>query len=133
MTVSFEATFPPTPPGVGAMRREVAAFAQRAGMDEAGIGNVRLAVSEAATNAVVHAYRDGEGPLQVRAFVERDELIVVVCDTGVGLAPRPDSPGLGLGMPLMASVTSRFRVISEGAGTEIHMAFPLPEGRAPLL
>jgi serine/threonine-protein kinase RsbW/stage II sporulation protein AB (anti-sigma F factor) len=126
VAVSFEATFPSSPPGVGAMRREVAAFAKDVGMDEEGVGSVRLAVSEAATNAVVHAYRDGEGDLQVRAYVDGDELVVVVCDTGLGLAPRPDSPGLGLGMPLMASVTRSFRVVSAGGGTEIHMAFALP-------
>jgi anti-sigma regulatory factor (Ser/Thr protein kinase) len=124
--VSFEATFPSSPPGVGAMRRQVAAFAERAGMDEDGIGSVRLAVSEAATNAVVHAYRESEGELQVRAFVADGELVVIVCDNGLGLAPRPDSPGLGLGMPLMASVTSSFRVVSDGVGTQIHMAFALP-------
>jgi anti-sigma regulatory factor (Ser/Thr protein kinase) len=127
VTVSFEATFPSTPPGVGAMRREVAAFAERAGMDEEGVGSVRLAVSEAATNAVVHAYRESAGELQVRAFVQARELVVIVCDTGIGLAPRPDSPGLGLGMPLMASVTSSFQVVSDGAGTEIRMMFALPE------
>jgi anti-sigma regulatory factor (Ser/Thr protein kinase) len=127
VTVSFEATFPSNPSGVGAMRREVAAFAQRAGMDEDGLGSVRLAVSEAATNAVVHAYREGRGELAVRAFVDASELVVIVCDSGAGLAPRADSPGLGLGMPLMASVTSRFQVVSDGAsGTEIHMAFALP-------
>jgi serine/threonine-protein kinase RsbW len=127
VSVSFEATFPSSPPGVGAMRREIAAFAARAGMDEEGVGSVRLAVSEAATNAVVHAYREAAGELQVRAWVDGRELMVIVCDTGLGLAPRPDSPGLGLGMPLMASVTSRFRVVSDGVGTEIHMAFPLPD------
>ena len=95
-------------------------------MDDEGVGSVRLAVSEAATNAVVHAYRDDEGELQVRAFVDASELVVIVCDAGVGLAPRPDSPGLGLGMPLMATVTSRFQVVSAGRGTEIHMAFALP-------
>jgi serine/threonine-protein kinase RsbW/stage II sporulation protein AB (anti-sigma F factor) len=128
VTVSFEASFPSSPPGVGAMRREVAAFAQRAGMDDDGVGSVKLAVSEAATNAVVHAYREHEkaGELQVRAFVDSSELVVIVCDTGIGLAPRPDSPGLGLGMPLMASVTTRFQVVSAGDGTEIHMAFALP-------
>jgi anti-sigma regulatory factor (Ser/Thr protein kinase) len=129
VTVSFEATFPSTPPGVGAMRREVAAFAQRAGMDADGVGSVRLAVSEAATNAVVHAYRgaDDGGELTVRAFVGGSELVVIVGDTGLGLAPRPDSPGLGLGLPLMASVTKRFQVVSDGRnGTEIHMAFALP-------
>ena len=126
MAVSYEATFPSSPPGVGAMRREVAAFAANAGMDEKGVGSVRLAVSEAATNAVVHAYRQSDGELRVQAYVADGELVVVVGDTGLGLAPRPDSPGLGLGMPLMASVTSSFRVVSEGAGTEIHMAFALP-------
>ncbi|HEX2104630.1 MAG TPA: ATP-binding protein [Solirubrobacteraceae bacterium] len=128
MSASFEATFPSTPPGVGAMRREIAAFAQRCGMDADGIEAVRLAVSEAATNAVVHAYRDGAGDLRVRARVGEGELIVVVCDTGVGLAPRPDSPGLGLGMPLIASVTSRFQIVSNEAGTEVHMAFALAGG-----
>jgi serine/threonine-protein kinase RsbW len=126
VALSYEATFPSSPPGVGAMRREVAAFASRAGMDEQGIGSVRLAVSEAATNAVVHAYRESDGELRVRADVADGELVVVVCDTGAGLAPRPDSPGLGLGMPLMASVTTRFRVVSAGPGTEIHMTFALP-------
>jgi serine/threonine-protein kinase RsbW len=123
--VSFEATYPSTPSGVGAMRRDVAAFAGRAGMGEDGVGDVQLAVSEAATNAVVHAYRESEGHLHVRAHVEAAELIVVVVDTGSGLAPRADSPGLGLGMPLMASVTTRFSVVSQGKGTEVHMAFAL--------
>jgi len=129
--VSYEATFPPTPQGVGALRREVAAYARRAGLDDDALGDVRLAVSEAATNAVVHGYRDSDdGELKVLAYVDDadDELVVVVSDSGRGLAPRPDSPGLGLGMPLMASVTSRFRVVSRGAGTEIHMAFALPNG-----
>ena len=132
MSVSFEATFPPTPQGVGAMRRDVAAFAHGAGLDEDGVADVRLAVSEAATNAVVHGYRDSsEGQLKVVAYVADGELNVIVSDAGVGLAPRPDSPGLGLGIPLMASVTSRFQVVSRGAGTEIHMAFALPNGAAP--
>lgn len=126
--VSFEATYPSTPSGVGAMRREVSAFAGRAGMGEDGVGDVQLAVSEAATNAVVHAYRERDGHLHVRAHVDGMELIVVVVDTGSGLAPRADSPGLGLGMPLMASVTTRFQVVSQGKGTEVQMAFALPDG-----
>ena len=128
VTVSFEATYPSTPSGVRAMRREVAAFADRAGMGEDGVGDVQLAVSEAATNAVVHAYRESDGRLHVRAHVEGTELIVVVVDTGSGLAPRADSPGIGLGMPLMASVTTRFQVVSQGKGTEVQMAFALPAG-----
>lgn len=128
MPVSFEATYPSTPSGVGALRREVAAFADSAGMGDDGIGDIQLAVSEAATNAVVHAYRESEGSLHVHAHVDGAELVVVVSDTGSGLAPRADSPGLGLGMPLMASVTTRFHVVSQGRGrgTEVHMVFALP-------
>lgn len=113
------------------MRREVSAFAGRSGMGADGVGDVQLAVSEAATNAVVHAYRESEGHLHVRAHVEGMELIVVVVDTGVGLSPRADSPGLGLGMPLMASVTTRFQVVSQGKGTEVQMAFALPDDGPP--
>ena len=127
MTVSLEATFPSTPPGVGAMRREVGAFAQRAGMDEEGVASVRLAVSEAATNAVVHAYREQGGELELRAYVDARELVVIVCDTGRGLEPRADSPGLGLGMPHRATVTTRFEVSSDGRGTQIRMTFALPD------
>jgi serine/threonine-protein kinase RsbW len=130
VSASFEATFPSTPPGVGALRREVAAFADRCGMHADGVEAVRLAVSEAATNAVVHAYRHQPGDLAVRASVSEGELLIVVRDTGIGLGPRPDSPGLGLGMPLIASVTSRFRVVSGEAGTEVHMTFPLVAGDA---
>jgi len=130
VSLSFEGTFPPTPVGVGALRRDVAAFAKRCGMDDEALSGVRLAVSEAATNAVVHAYRDSAGELQVRANVMDGELVVVVADTGPGLAPRDDSPGLGLGMPLMASVTTRFQIVRGEPGTEVHMAFALPtDGR----
>ena len=128
MPVSFEATYPSTPSGVGAMRREVAAFAGRAGMNDDGVGDIQLAVSEAATNAVIHAYRQTEGELHVRAHIDGTELIVIVSDTGSGLAARADSPGLGLGMPLMASVATRFHVVSKDGGTEVHMVFALPAG-----
>jgi serine/threonine-protein kinase RsbW len=113
------------------MRREIAAFATRCGMGSEGVEGVRLAISEAATNAVVHAYREFDGDLRVRAVVEGDELVVVVCDTGLGLSPRAGSPGLGFGMPLIASVTSRFRTVSNDGGTEVHMAFPLTGDRGP--
>jgi serine/threonine-protein kinase RsbW len=57
----LEATFPGTPPGVGELRRAVAEIARRAGMPDADVDAVRLAASEAASNAVIHAYRDRVG------------------------------------------------------------------------
>jgi serine/threonine-protein kinase RsbW/stage II sporulation protein AB (anti-sigma F factor) len=119
----LEATFPGTPPGVGELRRAAAEIARRAGMPEPDIDAVRLAASEAASNAVIHAYRDHRGELRLRARLEDGELLLVIADEGTGLEPRADSPGLGLGLPIMAHVSERFEIVSGPDGTEIHLAF----------
>jgi serine/threonine-protein kinase RsbW/stage II sporulation protein AB (anti-sigma F factor) len=103
----------------------VAHYAQRLGV--ADLGAVQLAVSEAATNAVVHAYREGEpGELTVEARRVDRSLEVTVADDGVGMRPRPDSPGLGLGLPLIAQLAETFEVTSPAAGgVRLCMRFPL--------
>jgi len=90
------------------------------------IGRRRLAVSEAATNAVVPRLPGAAGELRLHAFVESGELKVVIADDGDGLLPRTDSPGLGLGLPIMSAVSERCEVVSGPDGTEIHLAFPCP-------
>jgi serine/threonine-protein kinase RsbW/stage II sporulation protein AB (anti-sigma F factor) len=87
------------------------------------IAAVRLAASEAASNAVVHAYREHAGELRLRARVWDGELQLVIADDGAGVAPRTDSPGLGLGLPIMAHCSERFEIVSGPEGTEIHLAF----------
>jgi serine/threonine-protein kinase RsbW len=119
----LEATFPGTPPGVGELRRAVAEIARRAGMPDADVDAVRLAASEAASNAVIHAYRERVGELRMRARVDDGELHLVIADEGDGVAPRTDSPGLGLGLPIMAHVSERFEIVSGPDGTEVHLAF----------
>ena len=56
--------------------------------------DLALAVTEAVTNSVVHAFIDRE-PGIVRAHIQAapDELVVVVTDNGRGMQPRADSPG----------------------------------------
>ena len=129
----LEATFPGTPPGVGALRRAVGEVARQAGLAKDAVDAARLAASEAASNAVVHAYRDRDhtGPLRLNARVEQGELHLVIADEGGGLSPRTDSPGLGLGLPIMALITERFEVVSGPEGTEVHLAFALPRTGSP--
>jgi stage II sporulation protein AB (anti-sigma F factor) len=93
MAISFEARIPGTPLGVRMLRREMAGIAKDCGMDAEGIADVRLAVTEAATNAVIHAYADAEGDLRVTAAMQDGELAIVIGDTGPGLVERRDSPG----------------------------------------
>ena len=89
---------------------------------------VALAVSEATTNVVVHAYRDRDEPgtFTLGLDIECGSLMIDVCDDGLGPAPRTDSPGLGLGLPLIAQMTDGFEVHeADTGGTEVRMRFAL--------
>jgi anti-sigma regulatory factor (Ser/Thr protein kinase) len=124
----YSAKFPAAPTCVGVIREEIAAIAAECGLDEAQVADVRLAVSEVASNVVLHAYRGVDGEIRVRAAYADEQLQVVIADDGPGIAPRIDSPGLGLGLPIVAAVAQSFEVQSGGDGTEVHLTFPCPDG-----
>jgi anti-sigma regulatory factor (Ser/Thr protein kinase) len=80
------------------------------------------------SNAVVHAFvdRPEPGTLTVIAFHDGDGICVVVGDDGSGMRPRPDSPGLGIGLPLMTRMSESLEFRSGPAGgTEVAMRFSL--------
>jgi serine/threonine-protein kinase RsbW len=126
MALAFEAKFPGTPVGVRMVRREMAGLAEDCGMDVEAIADLRLAVTEAATNAVMHAYAEAEGELRVTAAMHDGALTIVIGDTGPGLVDRRNSPGLGVGLAVIASVVERLNIVSHPGGTDVHMAFPCP-------
>ena len=92
--------------------------------------DVRLGVTEVFTNAIVHAYgdRDPAGEeILVEVFHEDEALLIVVADDGPGIAPRVGSPGLGLGLPVVASLTESLELVPrEGGGAEVRMTFACP-------
>ena len=112
------------PGAVPSARRALSDFAISAGADQRQVEAVRLASSEALTNAVVHAYRDEPGSIYVTAALVSDELWVLIADDGCGLEPRADRPGLGLG--LIAQVSDELAVVPRATGgTEVRMRFSL--------
>lgn len=116
------------PASVAEARAAVAGFAESAGATTEGIAAVTVAVSEAVTNAVLHAYLDAPsaGPVHVEAEREAQRLRVRVTDEGRGMMPRPDSPGIGLGLPLIAQMTQAFEVrLGAAGGTCLDMSFEL--------
>lgn len=126
---ALDARYPAHASQVPAIRRAVGNVARALGAGEGVLLQINLAVTEAATNAVQHAYRDRAaaqaGDVRVVVHAGRgDELVVEVHDDGVGPAPRPDSPGLGLGLCLMAHETDRFEVrTSPAGGTRVVLHF----------
>ena len=108
---------------VGDLRKAVVTFAEELGFDDT--NPIALAVSEAITNVVVHAYRDAEvGDVRIVACDKPDRLVVVVRDYGAGMLPRADSPGLGLGLPLISTMADDLQIeAAEGSGCLLRMHF----------
>lgn len=123
----FEISYDAIGTSVGAARIDLFAFLARSGVSAEVIDSVRLAVSEALTNAVVHAYRPGTpGLIHVTAAIAGRELSVIVADDGCGLGCAPDSPGLGLGLNLIEqSCHSLTITMRPSGGTQLEMRFPL--------
>jgi PAS domain S-box-containing protein len=124
---------PATPHSVGTIRGGVRDFARQRGVPDPILVDLALAVTEAVTNSVVHAFIGREAG-SVRTLIQAapDELVVVVTDDGRGMQPRTDSPGLGLGLPTIASLTTAMDMHSPpGGGTVITMTFAAPGVQGP--
>jgi stage II sporulation protein AB (anti-sigma F factor) len=122
----FSESYPAVPGSVRQARDATAAFAAHAGATVRAIDAVRLAASEAVTNAVVHAYDEESGRINVAAWPVGGELWLLVADHGHGLRPRCDRLGLGLGLGLMAQVSDSFAIANRpGGGTVLRMRFAL--------
>jgi serine/threonine-protein kinase RsbW/stage II sporulation protein AB (anti-sigma F factor) len=108
-------------------RRAVTAIASAAGAGGERLDEIRLAVSEALTNAVIHAYRDGQtGAFNVTAAVASDELWVLIGDDGRGMHAWNDSRGLGIGLSLISGLSDDFAIVARASGgTEVQMRFDL--------
>jgi serine/threonine-protein kinase RsbW len=127
----FAREYPALPESVGAARASLVEFATRVGAPADVISAVELAVSEAATNVVVHAYRDAEQPgvMEVTAVLAGSELCVIVADAGSGLRPRSDSPGLGLGLGIIAQVSDSVDIVHRSSGgIELRIRFAVARG-----
>ena len=114
-------------------RSAVACFAAQLDPTMEELGDIRTAVSEAVTNAIVHAYPDELGTVTVRCRILKDNVLdIVVKDKGIGIpdveqAMRPmfttgGSDRSGMGFTIMESFMTTFELSSEpGKGTTVHM------------
>jgi serine/threonine-protein kinase RsbW/stage II sporulation protein AB (anti-sigma F factor) len=130
-----EKSYPAIAASVAIARRAVGRRLHALPEDALMIGDVELAVSEACTNVVLHAYRDREvGAFRVLVQRAVGLVRVTVSDDGSGMKPRPDSPGLGLGLPTMAALTDHLDVgtAGDGTGTVVCMHFSAAGAHARL-
>lgn len=121
----LEISLPARAENVAIVRHVLGGVGEALGVDPGVLADVRLAISEACANVVVHAYPgDAEGLLDVAVTTAPGCLEIAVRDQGRGMAPRTDSPGLGVGLPLIASLAETVELTNPPhGGTEVRMTF----------
>ena len=119
------------PSNIGVARIAVATFAAGLDFTVPDVEEIKVAVSEAVSNAVLHAYPGGSGDVTLRAFWEGDALVVEVEDQGIGIpdVAKAREPGfttapdhMGLGFSFMESFMDDLSLESSpGKGTRVRM------------
>lgn len=130
------------PGAVPAARHSAARWAATEGANGPDLYRICLAVSEAVTNALVHAYShrdpDGDGlvpdpapadrtrQIHLRGLAGSGELTIFVADKGCGIGRALASPGLGLGLTVIDESCEELAIRSgAGGGIELEMRFRL--------
>ena len=114
-------------------RTAVAAFAATVDPTVEQLNEVKTAVSEAVTNAIVHGYGHADGWVTVEATLTGRRLTLKITDAGCGIADverameplytsRPEEERSGIGFTVMQTFTDRLEVESAvGKGTVVTM------------
>ncbi len=114
-------------------RTVIAAFIARLDPTLEEMSDVKTAVSEAVTNAVIHGYDGQEGTITIHSRIEEDTVWIEVSDRGVGIpdiqkameplyTTKPEMERSGMGFAFMEAFMDELRVISEeGKGTTVRM------------
>lgn len=114
-------------------RIAVACFASQIDPTIEEVADIKTSVSEAVTNAIIHAYPNGEGIVKVVAKLYEDEIEIEISDTGIGISDIEEAKeplyttksGLersGMGFTIMESFMDSLKVESiVGLGTKISM------------
>ena len=129
-------TLPARPEGVAVVRQALAGVADALAFDAAVVADMKMAISEACTNVVVHAYDEEDGILEVEMSAGESGLTIRVRDHGTGIRPhgerRGEAPALGLGLPLIAALSDSYELTgTSGRGTEVKMTFDYLRGADP--
>lgn len=111
----------------------VAAFLTRLNPTMEEVADIKTAVSEAVTNAIIHGYNNEVHKIEIKAFVEEEMFTVSVQDFGIGIedvakameplyTTRRDLERSGMGFVFMEAFMDTIKVESKkGEGTKVTM------------
>lgn len=117
----------------GLARVVIAAFLTRLDPTLEQLQDVKTAVSEAVTNAVIHGYEEKGGKIRMSAVLEKGQLEITIEDDGIGIedvskamqplfTTKPEGERSGMGFSFMEAFMDKVMVESSlGNGTTVHM------------
>jgi serine/threonine-protein kinase RsbW len=128
----LELRFTAEPAQIPMARHAVAEFCELCGLPAPLVDDVKLVVTEACTNVVLHAYEGmprAAATFDLSAHLEQGELLVSVSDQGRGIGAPSANRGLGLGLRLALQLAGgvHTRDGDSGLGTRLTMRFAVPE------
>lgn len=131
---TFKLQVPSSPENLLMIRAFVAQVGEQAGLDEADVESLELAVDEACANVIEHAYaNDCSQELTVQAVFDEDEIRIGIVDVGRGFdpstVPNEDLSKLvaerrsgGLGLRIIRSLMDQVHYeIEPGTKNELQM------------
>jgi serine/threonine-protein kinase RsbW len=123
---TVELRIPSQPENLALARLALAGVGTVAGASESAVADLKLAVTEACTNSILHGYPDGaDGEVVVRYRASGDAVEVEVEDDGVGFDPgwenndRRREEGQGMGLMLISSLMDSLEIVSDETGTRV--------------
>ncbi len=133
MSAAVSLRLPARPENVAVVRQALTGLGDAYDLDPELLGDIKTAVTEACNNVVLHAYPDGDGLVEIEADSDGEYTDVIVRDFGEGIQPRgfTEERSLGLGLPLIATLSSRFEIRGGGptSGIEVDMTFSAEDAR----
>jgi serine/threonine-protein kinase RsbW len=127
-------TIPAKPEYITLTRLALTGLARLRPLPQDVLGDMKLALTEACTNSVRHAYEGGEGVVEILYELHADRLVVEVADEGEGFTPPDDltidqddlSEG-GLGIAIIEALTDEFEIgAQQGGGSRLRFVKLLP-------
>jgi serine/threonine-protein kinase RsbW len=123
-------TIPAKPEYITLGRLALTGISRLRPLDEETLGDLKLALTEACSNSVRHAYANGEGTVEIRYELHPDRLVIEVVDDGEGFDPsaeREEADDLvegGLGIAIIRSIADEFEVGAgeDGRGSRLRFA-----------
>ena len=118
-------TFPATPDSIPTIRHQLDRVLDSLDVTPARGADIRLALTEACTNAVQHAYPQTSHPgdMVIAFQVSAEALTVTVMDSGGGIDGPTPNPGLGVGLRVIKALADTLTIEHRQPGTSIRMTF----------